>query len=557
MIMMDGSPIRAEISAQWRSVTLPPHRVRRPRARPAPPVGAIAGPVQADLRAAPVQTVPTVSDPIGANIIDVFRTPGDATAQDHAQNSGPGAVVQNGTLELIFWGTAWEGPISPSMDQVIAAAESILASPYLSELAQYGFQSMTLRGGLLVANDPPSPTYSSDDVKNLISNLVDQGALPEVDEVKGGLLYVVFAPPGTRYADSSASGAHTDDYDYDFPGDLDWLALGWVNYSTYLNQITSTFSHELVEMITDPLPNQDPAWHMNRDINLGNELGDACNNSYATVDGILVQAYWSERQKACIIPRHAYWAAGISQQRLELTMNETDTGTALIKGTGGDCRGGTYTWWRKDIFWQHALTAVASDYTEPIYSWTVAGQVLPDQSNATIQFSVNQLFPEPDPQVGIVRPGQAGVQYTTNGKSLILSNDPNNGIFDFPVSVEVTEANPLPGVDSSSTASTSVSFTGQVIEYDQAYYRDRNRCIQHLVNRVSRVAHVKQFPQPPGPPPPPVWTDQLPGWLSADTHLELRRLARLGKAAESADPKAVGELRSTLGALYGIPSELL
>jgi hypothetical protein len=517
----------------------------------------MVGPVQADLRTAPVQIVPTSSNQIGANIIDVFRTPGDATAQDYAQKSD-GGVMANGMLELIFWGTAWEGPISPSMDAVIAAAERIIASPYLSELAQYGFKSVTLRGGLLVANDPPRSTYTDDDIRKLISDLGDQGALSEVDELEGRMLYIVFAPPGIPYSDPADAGAHTDVVEMDFlNADFDMSPFGWVNYSANLSSITCTFSHELVELITDPFPNLGPAWHMNRTINGGNELGDACNNSCAIVDGIFVQAYWSERQKACIIPRHAYWTAEISEQKLQVSVNETDTGTTIVKGSGGDCQGGTYTWWRKDIVWRYLLGAVANDYSEPTYSWTVAGQALPNQSNGTIQFQVNQLFPEPDPQVSVPKFGQANVIYTTNGAWLTLSNDPNNGIFDFPATVTVTEANPLPGVDSSSTASTTVSFVGQIIEYDQAYYRDRTRCIQSIVHRVSQVAHLKPFPQPPGPPPPPVWTDRLPAWLSHDTHMELRRLARLAKAAESADAKTAGELRSVLAAFYGVPFQLL
>jgi hypothetical protein len=62
------------------------------------------------------------------------------------------------------------------------------------------------------------------------------------------------------------------------------------------------FSHELVEMITDPETNPRPAWEMNRDFLGQYEIGDACNPLQDRLDGVEVAAYWSNVDKACVIP---------------------------------------------------------------------------------------------------------------------------------------------------------------------------------------------------------------------------------------------------------------
>jgi hypothetical protein len=100
-------------------------------------------------------------------------------------------------------------------------------------------------------------------------------------------------PPEATFQPGGARGEH-------FYSNGDWA--GWVSFGN-LDYMASVFSHELVEMITDPQPNNGAAWLMTRTIDGGQELGDACNNTVDRVNGLLVQAYWSEAHKACVIPR--------------------------------------------------------------------------------------------------------------------------------------------------------------------------------------------------------------------------------------------------------------
>ena len=58
--------------------------------------------------------------------------------------------------------------------------------------------------------------------------------------------------------------------------------------------------HELVEVVTDPegsgitgSPCSASGWC---------EIGDVCETSTGIVNGIAVQAYWSEQAKACVVP---------------------------------------------------------------------------------------------------------------------------------------------------------------------------------------------------------------------------------------------------------------
>jgi hypothetical protein len=87
------------------------------------------------------------------------------------------------------------------------------------------------------------------------------------------------------------NGSHSIDgstrYSYQLYGSLDF--------------ITTTFSHELVEAMTDPDgegwqvdPRDDSDWH---------EIADVCGNRSAMVNGVAVAAYYSTSTQACVVPQ--------------------------------------------------------------------------------------------------------------------------------------------------------------------------------------------------------------------------------------------------------------
>jgi hypothetical protein len=86
---------------------------------------------------------------------------GDRTIYEYAGSQfqlhfDGGAIVGTAKLQLLFWGEFWIGATGASRDDLQTAAAEILASPYLSELNQNGFQGLTLNE-LMVVIDPGPP----------------------------------------------------------------------------------------------------------------------------------------------------------------------------------------------------------------------------------------------------------------------------------------------------------------------------------------------------------------------------------------------------------------
>jgi hypothetical protein len=246
--------------------------------------------------------VPSVSAPVSfalnsGQLVGLYAVSTDANPSDSVSDNG-GARVVDGHLELIFWGSQWQTAVAPSAPNIVAAVQTLLAGSYLSELQQYGFQRISLRGATIFLTPAPPTNFQTSDVEDVVWGAIDQGIFPEPDDSGGRNIYLVFLPTGTN-PPSPARGAHSDPSDYDFPFDVDYAWVGWVSPGT-LDYTMDVFSHELVEAITDPEPSD--GWIMSRNINGGNEIGDACNNTADRVDNLLLQAYWSEELKACALP---------------------------------------------------------------------------------------------------------------------------------------------------------------------------------------------------------------------------------------------------------------
>jgi hypothetical protein len=238
-------------------------------------------------------------------VIETFTNAGDAPSTTTIADGG-GKKLRNATINLIFWGDAWTanpGP-NPSLAQVVNDAASILSGPYQTRISQYGATPARL-GGIFVSvpgNNPPT-NYQTSDVQNLITNAIGGGALPEPDEETSDVLHVVFMPPGTN-APPNLGGLHTYANWSEFsliPFDIDindrshmaWVAFGSRAF------ISSVFSHELVEALSDPEGNGVQVNPTNA--NNWNEIGDVCQST-GLVNGVTVQSYWSQSDRACVIP---------------------------------------------------------------------------------------------------------------------------------------------------------------------------------------------------------------------------------------------------------------
>lgn len=243
-----------------------------------------------------------------ADGFDVTNPPDDGNANITVSFHG-GAIITQLSLELLFWGNAWSSPaVQPSSSQVVGALQELLSGPYMSGLGQYGIGPGSLRGSLIVQSDPPNP-FSRDDWHGLIWDLIDQGTFPEPDDPGGRNLYLFVLPPGVGYDQPGVTGAHGYPGDYDFPFDYDTAWAGFVLNDGTLDTVTTRLSHELVEACTDP---EDDGWTIDGRTSPTDEIGDVCQNTTGRVGQVMVQGYWSQRDRACLIPTGTLVLGGVS-----------------------------------------------------------------------------------------------------------------------------------------------------------------------------------------------------------------------------------------------------
>ncbi len=214
-----------------------------------------------------------------------------------------GMLLTNVRVQLIFWGTNW-GQASPSTGEVTKAVQDIFSGSYMLGLSQYrGIGTGTLLGTTVITSSNPPQPFSSDDVAHFVLNLIATGKVPKPEDVQQ-ILYCVILPAGVSSNLPDVNGIHSYIYNvsYSFPldVDIDKVLYAWVMNDGTLDGITVIFSHELVESCTDPdgngiqvLPLNPNSWH---------EIGDVCEGISDEVDGVSVQAYWSQSTGACVIP---------------------------------------------------------------------------------------------------------------------------------------------------------------------------------------------------------------------------------------------------------------
>ena len=208
-----------------------------------------------------------------------------------------GLVLTHVNVFLVFWGAVWSQNRTPSFGEITNCTTSILSGPYMSALAQYrNIGNGTLYGTAQITTSDPPAIFSNDDVGNLLKNLIAAKTLPAPDEVDQ-ILYVVIMPAGVNSDQQEVIGIH---YTFD-----ENILCAWVMNNGALDYITTIFSHELVEACTNPMGDgfqlNAPGHCMANPFNWC-EIGDICEANTGVVNGVVVQAYWSESDGACVVP---------------------------------------------------------------------------------------------------------------------------------------------------------------------------------------------------------------------------------------------------------------
>jgi hypothetical protein len=233
--------------------------------------------------------------------------------------AGPGKPLINPHVSLIFWGGWWAG--NPLANQVVTSVEALLAGPYMSYLAQYGVHRGDVHGTTYVVDREPGLAFTDADVGTLVTDLLGDDQLPEPDD-NWPNIYAVILPANSAYAGlapydkvvpvpagkvSTIWGINSrvtwSDTDLPFDSDNDPAYYLWVGNDGTLDYIVSAFSHELVEIATDPsggdgvvkvgpLPLDPP----------GNQIGDVGTAWCDYVPGGRAQSYWSIADNALVLP---------------------------------------------------------------------------------------------------------------------------------------------------------------------------------------------------------------------------------------------------------------
>ena len=212
-----------------------------------------------------------------------------------------GAVLSKVKIQLIFWGSDWRKEKPPVAD-VEGKVRTLLASSYMDALKknysdiESGTLSPSITFDKISLADPPRH-FRKDNIENLIKSLINGAALASSNDSQ--MLYCVLMP------------RHTSSIEGDFFGEHSFVEVGGkrVHYAWLLNDddgkldfITKVFSHELIESVSDPdgdgvviVPDicHEGSWC---------EISDVCAGIDGVVGDIVVQSYWSQKDKMCVIP---------------------------------------------------------------------------------------------------------------------------------------------------------------------------------------------------------------------------------------------------------------
>jgi hypothetical protein len=254
-------------------------------------------------------------------------------------------VLSDVPVYLIFWGPTWNQPGGPASAPVVAAAETIMNSIYLSGVSQYrpniGIANL---GGVAFDTSSPNNGFSEADIGNVVANAIGAGNVPDPYEMTPKPLFLVVTPPGIL-SDSPTAGSYHDVRVVFHGNPADPIELrceGWIQDNGNIDATSTFISHELVEAVTNPYSaypktplaayssittDHGASWPFGGD----HELADAEAQLYTyRIKGVQVQSYWSAYNNAYIVPDGT-----VHQFEVDPTVNaqgQITGGTLIIRG---------------------------------------------------------------------------------------------------------------------------------------------------------------------------------------------------------------------------------
>jgi hypothetical protein len=474
-----------------------------------------------------------------------------------------GAVGSGVPVELLFWGDWWnsdEGVARRSL--YVTRVQELLASDYFSELVQYGVARPTWRGAKVVTDPEPLQAFNSNDdvqsVPKLIETLIDDSVFPDPDDER--IAFVVFMAKGFTQS-LGDNGSHTKDYDSDFPwlsdifGGKEWFWVAWVRFfgnpgatggDEDPESAIRTFSHELVEMLTDP---ELDGWYAGS-ADKG-EIGDAAatpgtgTKQVAWVNGAKVSAYWSNRHRATVIPIDRDYQARIlgtiqPGRRVPQTIPfRPDPNDNRLCNISSKCcleqRDYHYTIVKQDETAQ--LRAETQRYRQPKFMWKVGDQ--PVSASATL--AVDVIAGTFDGRIAEFGPKTVQIACTVLNNQLTLTTTGTGANFDVQVSCAVTDDSIVGNLKTNvvATPAVTVGFVGVELTDDPEYKAQKDACSKALTDLFQKLGVGKSTKGKIGDPVefgPAVLSD-LPAYARVAEYSNAKRVVELSRMANAFLPQ--------------------
>jgi hypothetical protein len=261
----------------------------------------------------------------------VEYAPSDTTiAQEQADSLSSPSVV------FVFTGSYWQTTQGQNDQAHLSLSmQTILNSGYLAALDQYGSDGKAYYYGSWQDNNTPTLAGATPDDSGLQAYVqAEISSHPGAAPAGSNVIYVVVNTPQVSAQDGATHGYNTTN------GTLHAVYVGAVALASGaldIDHFTQVFSHELAESMVPSVHVSDPGA-----LGLGYQIADGEPEAYAPgyayrlANGCLVQAYWSQRDGAWIVPD------GNSQQ---FTLSWATTGftNAYNLQVSGDAAGANAT----------------------------------------------------------------------------------------------------------------------------------------------------------------------------------------------------------------------
>jgi hypothetical protein len=220
-------------------------------------------------------------------------------------------VIANVQVELIFWGQDWQKGSLPSQE-VTDATKTVMASPYMSGLKQYGVKGARFKGSVSITNWQAPQGFVTGDTQKVVAAMVAAGKV-DAPQDNSQMLYVVMVPQGVKTGEN-ADGMHSY-YHYVSVDALGLPSVGvahfaWVSSNGDLGTTMTRTVHEIIEAASDP---EGTGWKASMWVSQfragWDEIADACSvadmfkgGPQEQEGGVSVPSYWSQADQACIVP---------------------------------------------------------------------------------------------------------------------------------------------------------------------------------------------------------------------------------------------------------------